>query len=403
MNKTYDCLVIGCGLAGAVISRELAERAGKRVLIMEKRSHIAGTTYDFLNEDGILVHKYGPHIFHTYNKRVFDYISRFTKWRDYSHEVLANIYGKLIPVPFNLNSLYMAFDLKKADRLEQKLVSAYGMGQRLTIAELRNNKDSEFQELADFVYNNVFLNYTQKQWGVTPEEIDSSVIARVPILISRDNRYFQDTYQGIPANGYTSLFDKLLDHPNVSLCLDTDANALLKIIEDDIFFEGRPFKGTVIYTGALDEFFNCQFGRLPYRTVDFLFETHDVTWYQSKGTINYTVDQPFTRITEFKHLTGQNVYGKTTIMKEYPKPYTGSEGETPYYPIINSDNFELYEKYKQLTSNLHDFYLLGRLAEYKYYNMDAIIERALILADQIICSRKGNNIDENNNIYSSVL
>ncbi|OBR92429.1 MULTISPECIES: UDP-galactopyranose mutase [Clostridium] len=403
MNKTYDCLVIGCGLAGAVISRELAERAGKKVLIMEKRSHIAGTTYDFLNEDGILVHKYGPHIFHTYNKRVFDYISRFTKWRDYSHEVLANIYGKLMPVPFNLNSLYMAFDLKKADRLEQKLVSDYGMGQRLTIAELRNNKDSEFQELADFVYNNVFLNYTQKQWGVTPEEIDSSVIARVPILISRDNRYFQDTYQGIPANGYTSLFDKLLDHPNISLRLDTDANALLKIIEGDIFFEDRPFKGTVIYTGALDQFFDCQFGRLPYRTVDFLFETHDVTWYQSKGTINYTVDQPFTRITEFKHLTGQNVYNKTTIMKEYPKSYTGSEGETPYYPIISSDNFKLYEKYKQLTNSLHDFYLLGRLAEYKYYNMDAIIERALILADEIICSRKGNNIDEDNNIYSSVL
>lgn len=403
MNKTYDCLVIGCGLAGAVISRELAERAGKNVLVIEKCNHIAGTAYDFFNEDGILVHKYGPHIFHTYNKRVFDYISRFTKWRNYSHQVLANIYGKLVPIPFNLNSLYMTFDLKKADRLEQKLVSVYGMGQRLTIAELRSHEDDEFKELADFVYNNVFLTYTQKQWGVTPEKIDPSVIARVPIVVSRDNRYFQDTYQGIPINGYTSLLNNLLDYPNICLRLNTDASTALKIIGNNIFFENRPFNGIVIYTGALDEFFNCRFGRLPYRTVDFLFETHNVTWYQSTGTINYTVDQPFTRITEFKHLTGQNVYGKTTIMKEYPKSYTGLEGETPYYPIISLDNFKLYEKYKQLTNNLHNFYLLGRLAEYKYYNMDVIIDRALTLADKIICNRKGNNIDEDNNIYSSML
>lgn len=390
MNNRYDCLVIGCGFAGAVISRELAERAGKKVLLIEKRSHIGGNAYDFLNDNGILVHKYGPHIFHTYSKRVFDYISRFTQWRKYSHEVLADIHGKLIPVPFNLNSLYVAFNLEKAGLLEQKLISAYGMDKRLTIAELRTQTDYELQELADFVYNNVFLNYTQKQWGVTPEHIDPSVIDRVPILISHDNRYFQDTYQGIPYSGYTQLFEKLLDHPNIQFRLNTDANVIFKMMGNEMFFEERPFKGTVIYTGALDEFFDCRFGRLPYRTLDFLFETHDVTWYQSKGTINYTVDQPFTRITEFKHLTGQNIYGQTTIMKEYPKAYTGAESEIPYYAILNHENLELYEKYKQLTKAFSDFHLLGRLAEYKYYNMDAIIERALVLSDGIICGKKGN-------------
>ncbi len=389
MNNTYDCLVIGCGLAGTVISRELAEREGKKVLIIEKRSHIGGNTYDFLNDDGILVHKYGPHIFHTGSKLVFDYISRFTQWRDYSHEVLADIHGTLMPVPFNLNSLYIAFDSEKAGRLEKKLVSTYGIDKRLTISQLRDQTDSELVNIADFVYNNVFLHYTQKQWGLTPEQIDPSVIARVPILISRDNRYFQDKYQGIPSNGYTPLFENLLDHPNIHLQLNTDANEVFKMIGNDIFFNDKPFKGTVIYTGALDEFFGCRFGRLPYRTLDFLFETHDMTWYQSKGTINYTVDQPFTRITEFKHLTGQNIQGKTTTMKEYPKAYTGSEGEIPYYAILNEENFELYKKYRQLTEGFCDFHLLGRLAEYKYYNMDAIIERALKLADHIICVKKG--------------
>ena len=391
MNDAYDCIVIGCGFAGAVAARQLAERADKKVLIIEKRSHIGGNAYDFLNNDGILVHKYGPHIFHTYNKLVFDYVSRFTKWRDYKHEVLANVYGKLIPVPFNLNSLSMVFDTEKSERIKKSLISAYGMNKRLTIAQLSSETNSDLLELADFVYKNVFLYYTQKQWGVTPQNVDQSVMNRVPVLISYDNRYFQDAYQGMPYEGYTSLFEKLLNHPNIDMQFDTDAKDLFKIIKDKIFFENKLFNGIVIYTGALDEFFDCRFGRLPYRTLDFSFETHDVTWYQTKGTINYTVDQPFTRITEFKHLTGQNIKGKTTIVKEYPKSYTGSEGEIPYYAVLNHESSELYNKYKELTENLSDFYLLGRLAEYKYYNMDAIIERALCLSHSIICNEKGNN------------
>jgi len=384
MENEFDCLVIGCGFAGAVMAREHAERGDKKVLIIDKRSHIGGNAYDSYNDDGILIHNYGPHIFHTQSSRVFEYLSRFTEWRDYSHEVLADIHGKLIPVPFNLNSLYLVFEQSKAERLEQKLISVYGTEKRVTISELRGQTDSELLELADFIYKNVFMYYTQKQWGIAPENIDPSVTARVPILISYDNRYFQDKYQGIPSDGYTSLFEKLIDHPNISLQLDTDSASVLKLDGSRIHFCGRPFYGRVIYTGAIDELFDCRFGRLPYRTLDFLFETHEKTWYQSKGTVNYTVDQPYTRITEFKHLTGQIIPDKTTIMKEYPREYTGAGKEIPYYAIINPKNEALYEKYKQIAEAIDDFYLLGRLAEYKYYNMDVIVERALLLADSII-------------------
>lgn len=384
MKNDWECLVIGCGFAGAVIAREYAERGDKRVLIIDKRSHIGGNAYDSFNKDGILIHNYGPHIFHTNSSRVFNYLSRFTKWRDYSHEVLADIHGKLIPVPFNINSLYLAFENSKAKRLEQKLISVFGTGKRITISELRGQTDSELLELSDFIYKNIFMHYTLKQWGIAPEDIDPSVTARVPILVSYDNRYFQDKYQGIPSEGYTALFKNLIDHPNISLQLNTDSSSVLKLIGNRIFFNDRPFFGRVIYTGALDELFNCCFGRLPYRTLDFLFETHEKAWYQSKGTVNYTVDQPYTRITEFKHLTGQIIPDKTTIMKEYPREYTDAGKEIPYYPIINPENSALYERYRQLAGTIDDFHLLGRLAEYKYYNMDVIVEQALLLADSII-------------------
>lgn len=391
MDWTYDCVVIGCGLAGSVIARELAERAGMKVLIIERRCHIGGNTYDFLNNDDILVHKYGPHIFHTNKKRVYDYLSRFTEWRDYSHEVLANIHGRLTPVPFNLNSLYMVFDKDKASNLEQKLISVYGMNQRISITKLREQTDIDLLQLAGYVHENIFLHYTLKQWGTTLEAIDSSVTARVPVIISRDNRYFQDTYQGMPANGYTSLFEELLEHPNINLWLDTDTTDLLDISDNKVYFDRTEFNGTVIYTGALDELFGCRFGRLPYRTLDFQFETHNTTWFQPKGTINYTVDEPFTRITEFKHLTGQAVSGKTTILKEYPREYTGAKDETPYYPVLNSNNSELHKRYYNLTKDIPGFHLLGRLAEYKYFNMDEIVEHALNLADNIILCKGGCN------------
>ena len=388
MNGTYDCLVIGCGFAGAVAARELAERAGKKVLVIDKRSHVGGNAYDYANDDGILVHKYGPHIFHTNSSRVFEYLSRFTEWREYSHEVLADVHGALIPVPFNLNSLHMVYQADKAHSLERKLVSVYGMDRKVTISELLASEDKEIHELAEYVHKNIFLYYTQKQWGISPEEIDPSVTARVPVLISYDNRYFQDKHQGIPAKGYTPLFEKLLDHPGIDLLFDVNSSEVLRLEGNDVILNDKLFTGEVIYTGAVDELFGCCYGHLPYRTLEFLFETHDKTFYQPKGTINYTVDKPYTRITEFKHLTGQDIPDRTVIMKEYPRAYTGSEAETPYYAILNPENTELYERYKQLTVSFSKLYLLGRLAEYKYYNMDAIVEGALVLADNIITGKK---------------
>ncbi|MGE5676496.1 MAG: UDP-galactopyranose mutase [Pseudomonadota bacterium] len=390
MSGTYDCLVIGCGFAGAVAARELAERADMKVLVIDRRSHVGGNAYDVYNDDGILVHLYGPHIFHTNSDRVFDYLSRFTAWRDYSHEVLANVYGELIPVPFNLNSLHRVFEPDKARRLEDKLVSVYGKEKRVTISELLDSKDEEINELAQYVYKNIFLYYTQKQWGIAPKDIDPSVTARVPVLVSYDNRYFQDKYQGMPINGYTPLFEKMLEHRNIELRLNVDAKDVLELTEEGMLAWGKPFRGKVIFTGAVDELFECCYGRLPYRTLDFLFENHSRTFYQTKGTINYTVDQLFTRITEFKHLTGQELTGKTSIMKEYPRAYTGAKDEIPYYAISNPENIALYERYKSLTGKYSGLYLLGRLAEYKYYNMDAIVDGALVLADNIIKDMKEN-------------
>jgi UDP-galactopyranose mutase len=389
MLELYDCIVIGCGLAGAVVSRELAERSGMRVLIIEKRSHIGGNTFDYYDENNILVHKYGPHIFHTNKKHVYDYLSRFTQWNAYRHEVLADIHGKLIPVPFNLNSLHETFSEKKASYLERKLTAIFGNNQRIPVTKLREQTDSDLIELADYIYENIFLHYTQKQWGTPLDTIDPSVAARVPIIVSRDNRYFQDIYQGMPADGYTVLFEELLHHPKIDIKLDTDAAKLLDIKGDKVFIDRKKFKGIIIFTGALDELFGCYFGRLPYRTLDFQFETCSKTWYQPKGTINYTVDRPFTRITEFKYLTGQSLPGKTTILKEYPRTYTGSTEETPYYPVLNDNNCKLHKRYQELIGNIPSFHILGRLAEYKYYNMDEIVDRALALSDTIL--RKGVN------------
>ena len=384
MTQSYDCLVIGAGFAGAVAARELAERGGKRVLVLERRKHIAGNAYDLPDEAGVVIHQYGPHIFHTRDRRVYDYLSRFTRWRDYQHRVVANVHGVEMPVPFNLTSLELAFGKEKAQRLEEKLIAQYGAEEKVTILDLRKNEDPEISALADYVYENVFLHYTMKQWDQSPEEIDPNTTARVPVFLSRDDRYFQDPWQGMPLDGYTALFRNLLDHPNITVELGVDARTRLTLHEGGVELDGVPFPGIVIYTGAVDELFGCRYGRLPYRTLEFRFETHPVEWYQSHGTVNYTVSEPWTRITEFKYLTGQELPDRTTIAKEISHAYTGAEGETPYYAIINPANNALYAQYRTLCSNLGQFYLLGRLAEYKYYNMDAIVARALSLCDDLL-------------------
>lgn len=387
MEQQYDILVAGAGYAGAVSARALAEK-GKKVLVLERRDHTGGNAYDCLDKSGVLIHRYGPHIFHTNDRRVFDFLSRFTRWRRYQHRVIANIPrdnpevvpahkktdGRFFfPVPFNLDSLKNAFGVEEGTRLGEKLLAAYPAQSQVTILELRQNPDPEIAAIADYVYEHVFVHYTMKQWGQTPEEIDPATTARVPVRLSQDDRYFQDAYQGMPLEGYTKMFQRMLDHPNIEVWLGVDARPVLK-----------EFQGPVIYTGQADELFDFKFGPLPYRTLDFQFETLPQDVYQTHATVNYTVDEDFTRITEFKHLTGQTLPGATTIVKEYSRAYTGGEGEIPYYAIINPENNALYAKYRAEADKQENLHLLGRLAEYKYYNMDAIAARALELAEKMV-------------------
>ena len=377
----FDSVIIGAGVAGCVAARDLAE-SGRKVLILEQRDHIGGNCYDEKDEHGILIHKYGPHIFHTKEQKAYDYLSRFTDWYAFGHEVVANVHGKLIPVPFNLNTLHMVYEQEKADALEKKLIDAFGLESRVPILKLREHEDPEIREIADYVYENIFLHYTMKQWGQTPEQSDPAVTGRVPVLISHDNRYFQEPWQGMPLHGYTLMFEKMLDHENITVEIGVDARSRVTFSEGSVSLDGQAFTGDVIYTGPLDELFDCRFGRLPYRSLRFDFEYYDKPDYQGHSVVNYTVSEDFTRITEFKYLTGQQAEG-TTIVKEYPFAYTGAAGEIPYYSIANEANQKLYEQYRGLVEHISNVWLLGRLAEYKYYNIDAMVLKALELTDKI--------------------
>ena len=387
-----DALVVGAGFAGSVVARELAERAGLKVLVLEQRSHVGGNAHDTYDEAGVLIHSYGPHIFHTDSQRAYDYLSRFTEWRNYQHEVQANIQGTLTPVPFNFNSIEQHFETDKAQDLIKALEESFGPDTKVPIIELRKTSDPLLAELANFVYENVFLYYTLKQWGLKPEEIDESVTARVPIYTGRDNRYFTDSLQGMPLDGYTPLFDKMLCHENITVVLDMDARDLLGFSKEkrngsesyvQIELAEQPFDGPLVYTGPLDFLAKQCFGLLPYRSLDFVYKTLPQKHFQPVGTVNYTVSEDFTRITEYTWLTGQEL-DITTIMEEYPLPFEDKPGQVPYYAIPGPANQEAYERYLALFEELPRFYALGRLAEYRYFNMDQIVVRALKLADRII-------------------
>jgi len=389
--EDYGALVVGSGFAGSVVARELAERKGVKVLIIEKRPHIAGNMFDEHDHADILVHRYGPHIFHTNDERAYDYVRRFTAWRAYEHKVLADLNGTYMPVPFNKDSMEIAFGKERAGHLIAKLIEAFGDECKVTINELRAASDPELSEIADFVYKNVFLYYTQKQWGVTPEEVDPSVTARVPVFISHDDRYFQDAFQGMPQDGYTALFENMLDYEGIDVCLGVDAGSVFELVFADdgessplesIEVKGVPFQGPIIYTGPLDELFVSRFGRLPYRSLDFVYESYGKDHVLPCGTVNYTVSEDYTRATEFKYLTGQES-PKTTVMREYSRAYEDPSTQIPYYAIINEENNAHYNRYLQLTRGLENFYPLGRLATYRYYNMDQIIIEALELVERL--------------------
>lgn len=387
-SDAYDVMVVGAGYAGSVVARRMAETCNSKVAIIERRGHIAGNAYDRIDEAGVLIHEYGPHIYHTVNDRVHEFLSRFTEWTGYQHKVRANIHGQLMPVPFNHTSLKLAFGEERGEKLYQKLVSTFGENVKVPIMELREQNDSELEEIADYVYENVFLHYTMKQWGKTPDQIDKSITGRVPVFVGDDDRYFPTaTHQGMPAEGYTKLFENMLDHDLIDVFLDVDVRDIMDVSESSVVVCGKPYVGEVVYTGPLDELFRLDLGALPYRTLDMQFETLDQDQFQPVGTVNYTVSEDFTRITEFKNMTGQVVPGKTTIMREYPQAYVPESGQTPYYAILEPENQELYRKYRDRVAGVLNFHPAGRLAEYRYYDMDGVVASALELSDELIANQ----------------
>ncbi len=379
----YDMIVVGAGYAGSVVARSLADRRGMRVAVLERRPHIAGNAYDLLDDAGVLIHLYGPHIFHTYDQRVFDYLERFTHFDGYQHRVLANVHGTLMPVPFNHTSLKLAFGQERGERLYRRLVETFGENKKVRILQLREANDPELEEVADYVYENIFLHYTLKQWGQTPDQVDPSVTGRVPVMVGDDDRYFQSPWQGMPQGGYTKLFERMLDHDLINVFLDVDARSVLSVGDGRVVVGGKLYEGEVIYTGPLDELFGLDLGALPYRSLDLKFETLHQDQFQPAATVNYTTSEDFTRITEFKLMTGQKIDGVTTILKEYPQAYVPGSGQTPYYAILSDENRSLYQRYLDRVSGIANFHAVGRLAEYRYYDMDGVVASALDLADEI--------------------
>jgi len=373
-------LIVGAGFSGSTLAERIASQLDQKVILIDRRSHIGGNAYDQPDEHGILIHRYGPHIFHTNSRKVWDYLSAFTDWRHYEHHVLAVVDGKKIPVPFNLNSLDAMFAPAEAARLERLLIERFGADARTPILNLRQDPDPAIRELGEFVYQKIFHGYTVKQWELTPEELDPLVTGRVPVRISRDDRYFQDVWQYMPREGYTALFQRMLTHPNITVLTGVS----LAEAEGEVRYD------RVIFTGPVDEFFAYTHGPLPYRSLRFEFRTLEQEWFQETGTVNYPNDQPWTRITEQKYLSGQTG-PKTTIVVEYPQAHVAGVNE-PYYPIPRPQNRALYERYAAEAERLDGRVLFaGRLGDYKYYNMDQAVARALkVFEDGIAgCGERG--------------
>jgi UDP-galactopyranose mutase len=381
----FDIIIVGAGFAGSILARQLASVSNKKVLLVEKRTHIGGNCYDSYDNNGVLVHKYGPHLFHTSNKEVFTYLGQFTEWSEYQHRVLAVVDGQRVPLPFNLNSLEMLFPKSMAESLEKKLIAHFGFGVKVPILELTQTDDPELKILADFIYEKIFVNYTAKQWGCAPEKISTEVMGRVPVFVSRDDRYFQDTYQVVPKEGYSKMFKNILDHPNIHPLLNTDYKDVVSVDAEsgEISLFGNHFDGDLIFTGMIDELFGFRFEELPYRTLDFHFETLQRAYFQEVGTVNYPNNYDFTRITEFKRIHDQQTKN-TTILREYPRDYqgVGQEDDTPCYPVFKDENTIRYNQYQEFASQFPHITLVGRLAEYRYYDMDDMVARALEIFDQ---------------------
>ena len=360
----FDYLIVGAGFAGSVLAERLATQSNKKVLIIDKRDHIAGHAYDYYNNDGILIHKYGPHIFHTNSKEVFEYLGQFTPWRPYEHKVLGSVDGQLVPIPINLNTINQLYGLN----LNSSEVETFFASKAEKVSGLKTSEDVVVSKVGRELYEKFFRGYTRKMWDLDPSELDASVTARVPTRTNRDDRYFTDTYQAMPLHGYTQMFQNMLSHKNIKIMLNTDYKEIIDII---------PHKN-LIFTGPVDEYFDYCYGKLPYRSLEFKFETIDAETFQQTGTINYPNEQLYTRITDFKYLTGQK-HSKTAIVYEFPK----AEGD-PYYPVPRPENAELYKKYQKLADSMTNTFFVGRLATYKYYNMDQVVAQALTCFKKIM-------------------
>jgi UDP-galactopyranose mutase len=365
----FDYLIVGAGFAGSVLAERLASQLGKRVLICDRRPHVGGNAYDHYDEAGVLVHKYGPHIFHTQSERIFRYLSRFTEWRPYEHRVLAHVDGKLLPFPINVDTINGLYGLS----LTPEEVGEFLERRRERVTHCRTSEDAVVGKIGRELYEKFFKHYTRKQWGLDPSELDAAVAARVPARCNRDDRYFTDEYQFMPLHGYTRLFENMLAHPKISILLNADYADVAK----DVSYR------ELIYTGPVDQFFGYRYGKLPYRSLGFRFETHACERFQSGAVINYPNEHDYTRVTEFKYLTGQS-HPRTTLVYEYPT----AEGD-PYYPVPRPENAELYARYQALAKATPNVRFVGRLATYRYYNMDQVVGQALAVFNTISGGSQG--------------
>jgi UDP-galactopyranose mutase len=366
--KSYDYLIVGAGFAGSVLAERLARGAGKSVLVCDRREHIGGNAYDHLDAAGLLVHKYGPHIFHTNSRQIFDYLSRFTAWRAYEHRVLASVDGELFPVPINLDTINRVY----GERFNQEQAAEFLTRIAEPCAELRTSEDVVVSRVGRRLYEKFFRGYTRKQWGVDPSELAAQVTARIPVRTNRDDRYFTDEFQSMPKHGYTRLFENMLDHDNIDIALGADYRDLKKEVS----------YRELIYTGPIDEYFDQRYGKLPYRSLVFEHRTLDREWHQPVAVVNYPNDFEYTRVTEFKHLTGQR-HARTSVVYEYPR----ASGD-PYYPVPRPANATIYQKYRVLADQATNVHFVGRLATYRYYNMDQVVGQALTLYKNLMRGQK---------------
>ena len=363
----FDYLVVGAGFAGSVIAERLASVAGKSVLLVDRRSHVGGNAFDHYDQHGILVHRYGPHIFHTNSWEVFEYLSQFTEWRPYEHHVLASVDGQLLPMPINLDTLNRLYGLNMSSFEAAKFLESMAEPR----AHTKTSEDVVVSRIGRELYEKFFRNYTRKQWDMDPSELDAAVTARVPVRTNRDHRYFTDKYQAMPVHGYTRMFEKMLDHPRIKILLQAD----IRDVQTEIQYRN------LIYTGPVDEYFDYCYGKLPYRSLKFKHETLHREVFQPEAVVNYPNEHAYTRITEFKYLTGQE-HPKTSIVYEYPQ----ADGD-PYYPIPRAENDAMYRKYKALADQTEGVHFVGRLATYKYYNMDQVTAQALALFKRLKLDR----------------